>query len=79
MHQGLPTFFVGRLAVGGQQAWVAERSTTLTRSSWIETAISRGGHKGVLSVAEYLYSRSVVLSLEAASIGGGLVRKTQLS
>ena len=26
-----------------------------------------------------LYSRSVVLSLEAALIGGGLVRKTQVS
>lgn len=37
----------------GQQAWVAERSTALTRSSRIETAISRGGDKGVLSVAEY--------------------------
>lgn len=79
MHQGLPTSFVGRLAVGGQQAWVAERSTALTQSTRIETAISRGGDKGVLSVAENPLRRSVVLFLEAVLIGGGLVRKTQTS
>ena len=42
----------------GQQTWVAERSTALTRSSRIETAISRGGDKGVLSVAKYFSSDS---------------------
>ena len=55
----------------GQQAWGAERSTALTRSTRIETAISRGGDKGVLSVAES-FTLEQVLSLEAASIGGGV-------
>ena len=31
------------------QAWVAERSTTLTQSARIETAISRGGDKGAVA------------------------------
>lgn len=39
----------------GQQAWVAERSTTLTRSSRIETAISRRGRQGSAVGCRILY------------------------